>query len=81
MNSNYYINLGGRGYGKTYLTNTTAQPTHTEICPICQGTGKYIEWHFARGQSTGNFDYYFTRTCHGCGGKGWIVVPTIYGVQ
>jgi len=36
---------------------------HSEICPICWGKG-YIE------------NYYGTRKrCHGCSGKGWILVP------
>lgn len=72
---------GGRSCGKTYLTNHTRQDSHTELCPVCHGTGKYIEHHFARGQSTGNFDYSFTRTCHGCGGKGWVVVYYTYGMR
>lgn len=80
MYPNYFIG-GGRSYGKTFLTNHTAQNVHTELCPVCHGTGKYTEWHFARGQSTGCFDYSFTRTCHGCGGKGWVVVTTTYGIR
>jgi len=28
------------------------------LCPVCQGTGKYLE-----------------KTCHGCNGKGWIIIP------
>lgn len=81
MYPNFYFIGGGRSYGKTYLTNHTMQNTHTELCPVCHGSGKYTEYHFARGQSTSHFDYSFTRTCHGCGGKGWVIVPTIYGLR
>lgn len=80
MYPNYFLN-GGRSCGKTYLSTRTVDPVHTEICPVCKGSGIYIEYRFARGQYTGNFDYSFTRTCHGCGGKGWIVVPFVYGIK
>lgn len=72
---------GGRGCGKTFRTNQIAQNVHAEICPVCNGSGKYIEYHFARGQSTGKFDYHFTRPCHGCDGKGWVVIATVYGLR
>ena len=41
--------------------------THVEICPICNGTGKYRE--------VGNYTplVYTERQCHGCNGKGWVV--------
>lgn len=82
MCPNYdFICSGGRGYGKTFNMNKIVQNTHAEICPVCNGSGKYIEYNFARGQSTGNFDYSFISTCHGCGGKGWVVVGTIYGIR
>lgn len=44
---------------------------HAEICPVCKGTGKYKEY----------LDYvtttqaYCEKTCHGCSGKGWVIVP------
>ena len=46
--------------------------THAERCPVCNGSGKYVE-------ST-----YFTitapieKTCHGCLGKGWVEVRDDY---
>lgn len=43
---------------------------HAEICPVCQGSGKYREYiNYA---TTTNASY--ERTCHGCGGKGWVTV-------
>lgn len=30
---------------------------HAELCPVCNGTGKYEK-----------------NECHGCNGKGWIIV-------
>ncbi len=41
---------------------------HSEICPICQGSGKAVpEGYWAGGPES-------YPTCHGCGGKGWIVI-------
>ena len=50
------------------------------ICPVCSGTGKYIE--------TNTYETSVVTTprmCHGCSGKGWVEVnettpttPTIY---
>ena len=44
---------------------------HAEICPVCRGSGKYKE--------TYNMNYtnatYIEKTCHGCQGKGWVIVP------
>lgn len=77
--------------GYAYLSNLTginklninqiAQSTHAELCPVCKGSGKYVEYHFARGQYIGNFDFRTERTCHGCGGTGWVVISTVYGVR
>jgi hypothetical protein len=41
--------------------------SHAERCPVCYGSGKYTPIN----------DGYSTavpqpRTCHGCGGKGWV---------
>lgn len=42
----------------------------TEVCPVCKGSGIYKEY----------FNYSINtapdiqKTCHGCNGKGWIVV-------
>lgn len=44
--------------------------THAEVCPICNGTGRVPiidnDW-VTTGKSV-------TKTCHGCGGKGWVIV-------
>lgn len=41
-----------------------------EICPVCNGTGKYKEIYSM------NYTYttYIEKNCHGCNGKGWIEV-------
>lgn len=43
---------------------------HSEICPVCKGTGIYKEY-YDYVNTTGAFSQ---RTCHGCLGKGWIVI-------
>lgn len=41
--------------------------THAEICPVCNGTGRYREvWNYTS-------VVYTERQCHGCNGKGWVV--------
>ena len=40
--------------------------SHAEVCPICHGRGT-IEV----GGTCWNKQY---KTCHGCGGKGWVTV-------
>lgn len=45
--------------------------SHSEICPICNGSGKYKIYEIHHDISTECFAEY---TCHGCGGKGWIIV-------
>ena len=49
--------------------------THPEICPICKGSGKYREYR----DYVTTISPYFETVCHGCQGKGWIVVPNIGG--
>lgn len=45
---------------------------HAEICPVCKGSGKYTETKVI---STGvGSNYYYQRTCHGCGGLGWVII-------
>lgn len=50
---------------------------HAEICPVCGGSGKYKE--------TYNMNYtnatYIEKTCHGCEGKGWVIVPQTKDIQ
>jgi len=40
---------------------------HAEKCPVCHGTGKITKggWHAGTP---------LKKTCHGCGGKGWVTV-------
>lgn len=43
--------------------------SHAEKCPICYGKGKVQETSgFGTSQKKAD------RTCHGCGGKGWVEV-------
>lgn len=48
---------------------------HAEKCPVCNGTGLVGESYPNYGSSTGGF--YTQKTCHGCQGKGWILVPNM----
>ena len=41
-----------------------------ELCPVCGGTGKYREKPNGYSTSATSIE----RTCHGCGGKGWVEV-------
>lgn len=45
---------------------------HAEVCPVCKGSGKYKQY----GEGLSTVSYYET-TCHGCNGKGWVIVPEI----
>lgn len=38
---------------------------HSEICPVCKGKGKVPLTE----------DSWDDKTCNGCSGKGWVVVP------
>lgn len=40
---------------------------HAEICPVCKGKGLIVDEY-----STSSWP---TKTCHGCGGSGWVTVP------
>ena len=44
--------------------------SHSEICPVCNGSGKYIKPNDPK--ITGNIN--IEVTCHGCQGAGWIEV-------
>ena len=44
---------------------------HAEKCPICNGTGKIFK------ESTTTAEGYEI-VCHGCSGKGWVVVSINY---
>lgn len=46
--------------------------THSEICPVCKGSGKYRQYPTT--DLTVQVSYIET-VCHGCSGTGWIVVP------
>jgi len=45
---------------------------HAEKCPVCGGKGEIDD-------PIDDSSFYPThaskKTCHGCGGKGWVVVP------
>ena len=45
-----------------------------DLCPVCKGTGEYTEYIECEGTI---FKVSTKRTCHGCGGKGWVVIPTV----
>ncbi len=47
--------------------------SHAEKCPICFGSGEHTPPENPR--VTGSEP---VRTCHGCGGKGWVTVGTEY---
>jgi DnaJ-class molecular chaperone len=42
---------------------------HTEMCPVCSGSGEII---IPQVESTSATP--LTKTCHGCGGTGWVTV-------
>lgn len=46
---------------------------HAEKCPVCYGEGKVSEGPGALGEK---------KTCHGCGGTGWVTVqdPSHYPI-
>lgn len=46
---------------------------HAEVCPVCKGCGRYREYKSNISNSTS--PTYIERTCHGCFGRGWIIVP------
>ncbi len=47
---------------------------HAEKCPVCNGRGK-LPLDLEKGvHGTGELSSY-SQICHGCGGKGWVVVP------
>lgn len=45
---------------------------HAERCPVCNGTGTYVE-KYQPAHSTTTITLQRS-TCHGCGGKGWVTV-------
>jgi len=42
---------------------------HAELCPVCKGAGKLPQ----ENGETSSIPLW--RTCHGCGGMGWVPVP------
>ena len=51
--------------------------THSEICPVCQGSGRYRKVIDPNGMGYKNTSIglcSYETTCHGCNGKGWVVV-------
>ncbi len=45
---------------------------HSEICPVCSSEGKLC---VGLTQSAVCYGLPVLKTCHGCGGRGWVVVP------
>jgi hypothetical protein len=45
----------------------------TDTCPLCRGEGRLKFGQIAPARS-GEMG----RTCHGCGGKGWVALHEIY---
>lgn len=43
--------------------------SHAEVCPVCKGTGKYRQY----GEGLTSYTYFET-VCHGCHGKGWVII-------
>ena len=43
-----------------------------DLCPVCRGTGIYKEYVNYGTSGTLSTE----RTCHGCGGKGWVIIPS-----
>ena len=53
--------------------------SHSEICPVCNGTGifrviRYEQLGTPYPFIGGPIKYYNENPCHGCNGKGWITV-------
>ncbi len=46
----------------TFTTNSTAQK-----CPVCEANGQILNIN-------GGFQKDSVEICHGCGGKGWVIV-------
>lgn len=46
-----------------------------DICPVCNGTGKYKEYNNYYSYATEPL--YCEKVCHGCNGKGWVEVGGI----
>ena len=51
--------------------------TKAQLCPVCKGSGKYRE-EYNLGHSVTSGSTYTERTCHACGGKGYVVIPITY---
>lgn len=43
------------------------------LCPVCRGSGKKVIMLPPGSGTTSNTST--TLPCHGCGGRGWVVVP------
>ena len=53
---------------------------HSEICPVCQGSGRYrkvIDPNCIGYKDTSIGLCSYETICHGCNGKGWVVVPDV----
>lgn len=51
---------------------TPLYTSHAEICPVCKGTGKYVQQ--LNPTNTTGINSSISMTCHGCHGQGWVTV-------
>ena len=48
--------------------------TKADLCPVCNGTGKYKKIIEPDKNTSMGLCSYET-TCHGCNGTGWVTIP------
>lgn len=51
---------------------------HSELCPVCKGSGRYRKVIDPLGMGYKNTSIgicSYETNCHGCNGKGWVVIP------
>ena len=56
------------------MDNVVAYHNSAQTCPVCKGAGNLTEVDPNFGKLT-SAQRTKTRPCHGCGGKGWVIVP------
>lgn len=72
---NNRVNKSKRNSSTIIYTNNLT--TKAVICPVCKGSGVYYT-NVTNMSSTATTAAY-SHTCHGCSGKGWIVIEDYYG--
>ena len=48
--------------------------SHAERCPVCGGSGKFPDNPYEFGIPNSTLVSPSLKTCHGCGGTGWVTV-------